>query len=162
MHLWVISNIFKENEHLFHMERNRKNKTFRLDELVITGLNSLAKKRNTSANRLLENELFKLLKSEGIIEKTTEPLGETRGGDRTSTEQRKKIKPQDTFIDIIKQHYWKLKECKIKNIEALANGGKPSKADLVRISSALNIDFYIIEALAEEVPGIRNGSPENH
>lgn len=66
------------------MDRSRKTRTFRLDEIVIDGLNELAKRRNSSANRLLENSLFELLKSEGIIAPDTEPLGETRGGDQKS------------------------------------------------------------------------------
>ncbi len=66
------------------MNRARKTRTFRLDEIVIDGLNELAKRKNSSANRLLENTLFELLKSEGIIASDTKPLGETRGGDQKS------------------------------------------------------------------------------
>lgn len=66
------------------MDRSRKTRTFRLDEIVIDGLNELAKRKNSSANRLLENTLFELLKSEGIIASDAEPLGETRGGDQKS------------------------------------------------------------------------------
>jgi hypothetical protein len=64
------------------MARARKARAFRLDEIVLEGLTNLAKRKNMSANRLLENTLFELLKSEGIIEPSTEPLGETRGGDQ--------------------------------------------------------------------------------
>ncbi|BAZ71315.1 XRE family transcriptional regulator (plasmid) [Fischerella sp. NIES-4106] len=64
--------------------RNRKVRVFRLDEIVIDGLNELARRKNSSANRLLENTLFELLKTEGIIEPDAEPLGETRGGDQKS------------------------------------------------------------------------------
>jgi len=66
------------------MDRSRKTRTFRLDEIVIDGLNELAKRKNSSANRLLENTLFELLKSEGIIASDAEPLGETRGGAQKS------------------------------------------------------------------------------
>lgn len=66
------------------MVRARKTRTFRLDEIVIDGLNELARRKNSSANRLLENTLFELLKTEGIIEPDAEPLGETRGGDQKS------------------------------------------------------------------------------
>lgn len=66
------------------MTRVRKTRTFRLDEIVIDGLNELAKKKNTSANRLLENTLFELLRNESIITDDIEPLGETRGGDQKS------------------------------------------------------------------------------
>lgn len=68
------------------MERQRKTKTFRLDELVIEKLGELARRKNMSANRLVENILLDLLKSEGAIAPDTEPLGETRGGDQKSKE----------------------------------------------------------------------------
>jgi hypothetical protein len=66
------------------MDRARKTRTFRLDEIVINGLGELAKRKNSSANRLLENTLFELLIKEGIISKDVSPLGETRGGDQKS------------------------------------------------------------------------------
>lgn len=66
------------------MDRERKTRTFRIDEIVVNGLSELARKKNLSANRLLENTLFEVLKSEGIISADTEPLGETRGGDQKS------------------------------------------------------------------------------
>ncbi|MCG6133973.1 MAG: hypothetical protein MET45_04845 [Nostoc sp. LLA-1] len=66
------------------MDRVRKTRTFRLDEIVINGLNELAKRKNSSANRLLENFLFEILKNEEIINNEIEPLGETRGGDQKS------------------------------------------------------------------------------
>ena len=69
---------------LLEMERQRKTRTFRIDEVVIDGLNKLAKKRGISANRLLEIILFQELKGEGVINKSTELLGETRGGDQKS------------------------------------------------------------------------------
>lgn len=63
----------------FLVDRIRKTRSFRLDEIVIDGLNELAKRKNSSANRLLENTLFDLLIKEGILPATVEPLGETRG-----------------------------------------------------------------------------------
>lgn len=66
------------------MDRVRKTRTFRLDEIVINGLNELARRKNSSANRLLENFLFEILKNEQIITDDIEPLGETRGGDQKS------------------------------------------------------------------------------
>lgn len=62
----------------------RKSKTYRLDERVTGGLNDLARKYGSSANRWLENHLFALLKDEGMIDADALPLGETRGGDRRS------------------------------------------------------------------------------
>ncbi|MBW4450824.1 MAG: hypothetical protein KME38_29380 [Spirirestis rafaelensis WJT71-NPBG6] len=66
----------------FCMDRIRKTRTFRLDEIVIDGLNELAKRKNSSANRLLENTLFEVLIREGIILESVEPLGETRGREK--------------------------------------------------------------------------------
>jgi predicted transcriptional regulator len=57
----------------------RKTRTFRLDERVVAGLNDLAKKKNASANRLLENLLIQVLKDEQILAADFESLGETRG-----------------------------------------------------------------------------------
>ncbi|MEC4811895.1 MAG: hypothetical protein SAK29_01275 [Scytonema sp. PMC 1069.18] len=67
------------------MDRYRKTKTFRLDDLILEGLSKLAKQRNTSVNRLVEVELLQLLKNENIIPQDVEPLGETRGGDQKSS-----------------------------------------------------------------------------
>lgn len=66
----------------FCMDRIRKTRTFRLDEIVIDGLNELAKRKNSSANRLLENTLFEVLIREGIILDSVKPLGETRGREK--------------------------------------------------------------------------------
>lgn len=66
------------------VERLRVQKAFKLDEIVIEGLPELARRKNSSANRLLENTLFEILKNEGIISTNIEPLGETRGGDQKS------------------------------------------------------------------------------
>ncbi len=59
----------------------RKTRTFRIDERAIEGLNELARKKNNSANRVLENLLIDVLKAEGILNHDFESLGETRGRD---------------------------------------------------------------------------------
>ncbi|KAB8316167.1 hypothetical protein SD81_028245 [Tolypothrix campylonemoides VB511288] len=69
---------------VLEMDRVRKTRAFRLDEAILDGLAELAKRKNSSANRLLENMLFEALKSEGVISPELEPLGETRGGDQKS------------------------------------------------------------------------------
>jgi hypothetical protein len=69
---------------LVAMDRVRKTRAFRLDEAILDGLAELAKRKNSSANRLLENMLFEALKGEGVIDPKLEPLGETRGGDQKS------------------------------------------------------------------------------
>ncbi|NEP16875.1 MAG: hypothetical protein F6J97_08205 [Leptolyngbya sp. SIO4C1] len=62
----------------------RKRRTYHLDERVIEALQSIARKNFTSANRYLEEVLFDLAKKEGELPKDALPLGELRGGDRTS------------------------------------------------------------------------------
>lgn len=44
---------------------------------------------NNSANNWLENLLISTLKKDGVLGDDFEPLGETRGGDRTSAEDDK-------------------------------------------------------------------------
>ncbi|KOP23403.1 hypothetical protein AMR41_26275 [Hapalosiphon sp. MRB220] len=67
--------------------RKRKAVTYRIDETVINALKELAIDRNTSVNNFLETHLFNLLKKEGYISQDTRPLGETRGGDRTKSDE---------------------------------------------------------------------------
>lgn len=54
-----------------------------------------------------------------------------------------------TIAEFVQQNYWQLKEAKIKNIDAIASGQKPTKADLVRICSALKLDFDGLQALTD-------------
>ncbi|NJO63119.1 MAG: hypothetical protein HC836_34355 [Richelia sp. RM2_1_2] len=70
------------------MERQRKNRTFKIDELVIEGLNKFARTQNMSANKTLETHLFNFLQEQGLIDKNAELLGETRGGDQKSDKAR--------------------------------------------------------------------------
>lgn len=72
------------------MERQRKNRTFKIDELVIEGLNKFAKTQNMSANKTLETYLFNFLQEQGLIDKDEELLGETRGGDQKSDKAKEK------------------------------------------------------------------------
>lgn len=62
----------------------RKRRTYTIDERLIDALSTMAAKRNASANRFLENILWKMATDEGVISSDAQPLGETRGGDRTS------------------------------------------------------------------------------
>ena len=61
------------------MERERKNKSFRIDDLILNALSSTARKQNTSISRLVETILIEYCIEKGIIPHDTEPLGETRG-----------------------------------------------------------------------------------
>ncbi len=54
-----------------------------------------------------------------------------------------------TIAEFVQFFYWRLKEAKIKNIDAIAQGQKPTRSDLVRICSALNQDFEKLQALTE-------------
>lgn len=61
----------------------RVRRSYKIDERVVDALTRAASKSNMSANRYLENLLFSHGKTVGEIPFEAEPLGETRGGDRT-------------------------------------------------------------------------------
>ncbi len=63
------------------MTRKRKPVGYRLDEVVIEALKTLARNENISVNRYIETHFFKLAKEKGLIKTDIELLGETRGGD---------------------------------------------------------------------------------
>lgn len=45
-----------------------------------------------------------------------------------------------SFAQIVRQNFWTLREHNIKNIDAIAKGAAPTQADIVRISSILDLD----------------------
>lgn len=61
----------------------RIRRSYKIDERVVDALTRAASKSNMSANRYLENLLFSHAKTVGELPFEAEPLGETRGGDRT-------------------------------------------------------------------------------
>lgn len=65
----------------------RKNRTFRIDERLIDGLAQVARLKNMSANKYMEDLLLKVCKEEGVMPADALPLGETRGGDRTASKE---------------------------------------------------------------------------
>ena len=65
----------------------RKRRTYTIDERLIDALAKMAADKNASANRFLENILWERATEGGYIDKNAQPLGETRGGDRTSSEE---------------------------------------------------------------------------
>ncbi len=65
----------------------RKSTTFRLDERIIKAMDKAAKQANASKNRYIENIFLKHCQALGILPMDFEPLGETRGGDRTKKEE---------------------------------------------------------------------------
>lgn len=68
---------------IYAMPRIRR--SYKIDERVVDALTRAAAKSNMSANRYLENLLFSHGKTVGEIPLDSMPLGETRGGDRTSS-----------------------------------------------------------------------------
>ena len=65
----------------------RKRRTYTIDERLIEALARMAAAKNASANRFLENLLWEKATADGFISSSEAPLGETRGGDRTSSEE---------------------------------------------------------------------------
>lgn len=61
----------------------RRAVTYRFDERVIEALKARSKKANSSASNWLETLLIETLMRSGDLPADFEPLGETRGGDRT-------------------------------------------------------------------------------
>ena len=62
----------------------RKRRTYTIDERLIEALANMAAAKNASANRFLENMIWERATANGFIDKDAKPLGETRGGDRSS------------------------------------------------------------------------------
>lgn len=67
------------------LDMARKKTSFRLDERILDAISQASKTTGHSRNGWLEHHLFEMLKEKGFIPTDAEPLGETRGGDRTST-----------------------------------------------------------------------------
>lgn len=59
--------------------RKRKPVAYRIDELMLQALESLAKESNMSSNRYLETLIYETAIKKGILPPDTEMLGETRG-----------------------------------------------------------------------------------
>ena len=68
---------------LINMMTKRKATTFRLDERIIDVLDKVATRANNSRNKYLEILLMEHFKSLGDLPEDFQPLGETRGGDRS-------------------------------------------------------------------------------
>ena len=67
------------------IEMPRKRRTYTIDERLIETLAAMAADNNLSANRYLENLLTDLAKKKGYLDDSFKALGETRGGDRSTT-----------------------------------------------------------------------------
>jgi hypothetical protein len=61
----------------------RKASTFRIDERLLEAIAVAARKHNTSKNHYIESLFIKHCQELNLISQDFEPLGETRGGDRT-------------------------------------------------------------------------------
>ena len=68
---------------LINMMTKRKATTFRLDERIIDVLDKVATRANNSRNKYLEILLMEHFKNLGDLPEDFQPLGETRGGDRS-------------------------------------------------------------------------------
>lgn len=68
------------------LDMARKKTSFRLDERILEAIAKASATTGHSRNAWLEHNLFKMLKADGFIPNEAEPLGETRGGDRTTTD----------------------------------------------------------------------------
>lgn len=55
-----------------------------------------------------------------------------------------------SVAQIVQQNFWTLREHNIKNIDAIAKGAAPTKADIMRISSILNLDQGELLRLAKD------------
>lgn len=64
----------------------RKNTTLRLDVDAVIAFRVLAKKSNMSFPRYLEALMVRHAKASGVLDDGYEPIGETRGGDRTQSQ----------------------------------------------------------------------------
>ena len=64
----------------------RRKTSFRLDDRILEAIGKASTATGHSRNAWLEHHLFNFLKDSGYISENEQPLGETRGGDRTSSE----------------------------------------------------------------------------
>ena len=71
----------------FRIDGGRKNTTLRLDIEAVSAFRRLAKKTNMSLPKYVEALMVRHAIEEGEIPKDYELLGETRGGDRTTTDE---------------------------------------------------------------------------
>jgi hypothetical protein len=75
------------------LEMPRRQRMFRLDDRILNALEEVSKNAgHSSVNQFVETTLFNLVKAAGKIPADSEPLPETRGGDKRS----KKPKLDDT------------------------------------------------------------------
>lgn len=58
-----------------------------------------------------------------------------------------KFSEPETIAELVQQNYYVLKQNKIKNLDAIAEGRKPPKPDLMRIGSILGMEFTDLQEL---------------
>ena len=68
----------------------RKRISISVDTEILSVLAEKATDLNTSVSRMTETALIDYVKKLGLIAEDYRPLGETRGGDRTSSEEESK------------------------------------------------------------------------
>lgn len=68
----------------------RKNKTFKLDERLLSSLDQLAERSGTTANNYLETLLFRHCQSLGLVPMNEQPPQGGRGGKRPNAGRKPK------------------------------------------------------------------------
>jgi hypothetical protein len=76
----------------------RKNKTFKLDERLLSSLEQLAERSGTTSNNYLETLLFRHCQSLGMVPMNEQPPQGGRGGARKNA-GRPKVKSEDADTD---------------------------------------------------------------
>jgi len=81
---YAVSVVWKGIKPVTVKQMGRKRRTYNIDERIIAALAEMAEAKNASANRFLENILWDKAVAEGFIPAGERPLGETRGGPRST------------------------------------------------------------------------------
>lgn len=66
-------------------EKRRRTTSITIDGRILDKIKLIAKDRNITVSRYIEEYFFNEFKRTGVIPPDMEPFGETRGGDRTKS-----------------------------------------------------------------------------
>lgn len=80
--------------------------------------------------------LFVTQKETTISEVVEKALAEYLGRNQVQVS----VLQPNSIGEVVRQNFWTLREHNIKNIDAIAKGAAPTKADIVEISSILDLD----------------------
>ena len=73
------------------------------------------------------------------LEEALEPWIEKEEKRLLPKEPRSVVSQPETIAQVVQQNFWTLRQHNIENIDAIAGGQPPTKADIMRISSILNL-----------------------